>query len=120
MEKKLFKKNETYQPLTAQQFEDLSNELLAEVNKLTAPQFIDANYFATILTNVIHSPEQKKGKTTKLSLFEGCVALISRQLTYGISEDLRLKAETKNTEGEKQEPGTDTVLGNEAIEAASH
>lgn len=93
MGKVQFKNNITYKPITDEQYESLTNEFIVELNKLVDPLKMEADFVAAILANVIHSPEQKKGLTTKVSLFDGCVDMISRRLSFNISEAIRRKTE---------------------------
>lgn len=88
MEKITFENDETYLPVTAEQFETLTNEILVEFNKLLAPLAADANYFAARVMNVIHQLARTQGIVKKSVLFEACVNLVSKQVTFQAIEAL--------------------------------
>ena len=80
-----------YLPVTLDQFEKLTNEMLVALNKITAPHFLDANNVANLLMSVIHAMDHKTGVANKLDLFDSMVNRISCQLTYAIVEGMRQK-----------------------------
>jgi hypothetical protein len=88
-----FEKEEAFFPVTTEQFQDLANELLTEVNLLCAPNFLSADYFAQILVAALHTMDRKQGILKKTEMFLGCVNRISNQLTYNIANEIeqRLK-----------------------------
>lgn len=88
MEKVTFPNDEIYLPVTPEQFESLTNELLIEFNKLLAPVAADANYFAARVMNVIHQLARTQGTVKKSVLFDGCVNLVSKQVTFQAIEAL--------------------------------
>ena len=96
MEKITFPNDEIYLPVTPEQFETLTNELLVEFNKLLDPVAADANYFAARVMNVIHQLARTQGTVKKSALFEGCVNLVSKQVTFQAIEALEksLKGES--------------------------
>lgn len=89
MEKPNFEKDSTYLPCTLQQFQDLTNEILIEFNKLIAPSALDGNYFADVLNGVIHSLDRKTARVSKQDLFDGCVNLVSKHVSYHAIEAMR-------------------------------
>lgn len=112
-------------PVTMQQFEDLTNEILIEVNKITAPNALDADYMAQILMSAIHAYDHKDGIVLKTHLLESCINRISCHVTYHAVEEI--KNRLQNKEGTLQSPSTDddseTVLTpapEKPQEAASH
>ncbi len=88
MQKVTFENDEIYLPVTPEQFESLTNELLVEFNKLLAPMAADANYFAARVMNVIHQLARTQGTVKKSALFDGCVNLVSKQVTFQAIEAL--------------------------------
>ncbi len=93
--KKTFTNNVTYLPVTMQQFEELTNEILAAINEVAAPHFLSADYAAQILMSAIHALDHKHGRVEKSDLFESCINRISCHVTYHAIEEIqkRLKAE---------------------------
>lgn len=89
MERAVFEKDETYLPVTAPQFEALTNEVLTEFNKITSPFSVDANYFAETLMNVIHQLVRTQGVVKKSVLLECAINLISKHTTYHAIEALK-------------------------------
>lgn len=102
MEKQLFEKEETYLPITMQQFEDLANEMLVKVNALCAPQFLDAENMARIAITVIHGMGREQGIIKKSDFFERCVNRLSCQLTFGINEGMNAKAKMEEAKKKKE------------------
>jgi hypothetical protein len=90
-----FASDDTYLPVTTQQFQDLTNEILAEVNKLTDPNFLDAEYMAQILVAVIHGLKREQGIVNKTTLFQTCVNRISCQLTFNINQEIQARIKQK-------------------------
>ena len=90
-----FDLEEVYFPVTTEQFQSLANELLTEVNKLTDPNFVSADYFAQILVAALHTMDRKQGILKKTEMFLGCINRISNQLTYNIANEIdqRIKKE---------------------------
>jgi uncharacterized protein (DUF488 family) len=97
-----FQNPSTYLPVTMQQFEDLTNELLVEMNKLVAPEntaitadtaqkFFDANYMAQVLMSAIHAYDHKHGWVNKSELFDSCVNRISCHVTYHAVQEIQAK-----------------------------
>lgn len=72
-------------------FEDLTNEILVEVNKLCDPHFLDANYMAQVLMGAIHAYDHKIGMATLEELFESCVNRISCHVTYHAVQEIQNK-----------------------------
>ena len=98
----------TYLPVTMQQFESLTNEMLVELNKLVAEENqdgtknFDANYVAQILMSAIHAYDHKHGWINKSDLFDSCVNRISCHVTYHVVQEIQAKL--------KQEAGVSPVL----------
>lgn len=108
-----FKNDETYLPVTFQQFEDLTNEILSAVNMVCHPHALSADYMAQVLTSAIHSLKADEGLVKKSSLFKACIKRISSHITFEASQEIqeRLKAEAKKN-GEElgsvpMEPGAE-------------
>ncbi len=120
LQKATFKNNTIYKPITAEQVEALTNEFLPILNKIAAPTIFDPDFVCAILLNVTHSPEQKKGITTKSSLFDGCIDYISRRLTFEMSEALRAKIEAKNKEKESTDSPPTENQEEMPVEANNH
>lgn len=82
MKKQTFKNNETYLPVTLEQWSALVNELLAAFNELAAPKFLVAGAMEELLMQAIHHLDHDKGIVSKQALFEGCINRLSCHLTY--------------------------------------
>lgn len=84
MEKQTFEaeSDQTYLPCTLQKFQDLTNEVLTEFNKIIAPNALDANYFAQVLHGVIHAIDRKVGVVSKQELLNACVNMVSKHVTF--------------------------------------
>lgn len=85
----------TMLPLTMQQFEDLTNDLLLHINEHMTPHALDAEYLAQVLMSVIHASDRKTGKVRKEDLFEACVNTISRHVTYHAVEEIQKRIKAK-------------------------
>lgn len=85
----------TYLPVTMKQFEDLTNEILGQVNALMAPHALDADYLAQVLMSAIHALDHKNGKVRKSDLFESCVNRISCHVTYHVVQEIQAKLKAK-------------------------
>ena len=90
-----FQEDETYLPVTMQQWENLTNEILTEFNKLADPHFLNGDYFSQILMSAIHAYDHKVGWVSKSELFDSCVNRISCHVTYSAVQAIqaRIKAE---------------------------
>jgi len=89
--------NSKYLPVTMEQFQELTNEMLVRMNVLNAPHFFDADYIAQILMSSIHSLPKTKAKLTeevKEEIFENMVNRVSQHVTWAAVEEIqkRLKA----------------------------
>lgn len=84
-----------YMPVTMKQFEDLTNELLVEVNKITSPNALDADYMAQILMSAIHAYEHTDGIVLKTHLLESCINRISCHVTYHAVEEIQNRLKEK-------------------------
>jgi hypothetical protein len=94
MKKPNFEDNYTYLPVTMQQFETLTNEILKAVNEVTAPHYLSSDYMVQILMSAIHAYDHKTGIVKKSDLFESCVNRISCHVTYHASEAVRAKLQS--------------------------
>lgn len=103
-----FEQDETFLPITMQQFQDLTNELLTTFNYIMAPQALDGNYMAQIVHGVIHSIDRKQAIVKKSELLDGCINMVSKHVTFHAVQEIeaRLKAEKTQTES----PPTDNVI----------
>ncbi len=80
--KKELKEDEVYLPITFQQFETLTNEMLVHLNEMTAPQAIDGNFMAKVIMCVVHGLDKKTTTIMKQELFDRSINLISNQVTH--------------------------------------
>ena len=78
-------------PVTAPQFEKLTNRLLMRFNAIAEPMCIDADYAAKALIGVIHSLEKGVGKVTEDQLLHAMVHRISCHLTFDLSKELEAR-----------------------------
>lgn len=91
-----FSDDMTYLPITMLQFEGLTNELLVELNKLTAPSALGGDYMAQILMEAIRTLDRTKAYVSKTDLFESCINLISRHVTFYAVESIKEKMQAAN------------------------
>jgi len=89
MTKYEFTEDETYFPVTMQQFETLTNEILTEVNKVTDPHSLSGDYLAQILMSALHAIDHKQGVVKKSDLFLSCINRISNHITYHAVEEIQ-------------------------------
>jgi len=82
MKKVKFKENETYLPVTMEQWADLVNEFLTKFNEVAAPKFLVAGAMEELLMQAIYHLDHDKGIILKDKLFEGCINRLSCHLTY--------------------------------------
>ncbi len=85
----------TWLPVTMKQFEDLTNEILEQLNILMAPHALEADYLAQVLMSAIHALDHKIGKVRKSDLFEACVNRVSCHVTYHVVEEIQKKLKAK-------------------------
>jgi hypothetical protein len=99
-----FEVEEVYFPVTNDQFEALVNEMLLEINKLSSPLAMDAEYIAQIVTSCLHAMERGAGTFKKTDLFDRSVHTISNHTTQQISVAIsaRKEAARKALTGESQ------------------
>jgi hypothetical protein len=112
MDKVTFETDETTLPITMEQFQTLTNEILTEVNKVCAPHFLDADYLAQILMSAIHAMDHKFGYVKKSDLFASCINRISCHVTYHAVEEIqaRIKAKAGVTETTPEGETTTNVI----------
>ncbi len=91
MKKEKFNNNETYLPVTMQQWEDLTNEMLSAINRVASPQFLNADYAAQVLMSAIHALDHSKGIISKQELFESCINRISCHVTYHSVQEIQAR-----------------------------
>ena len=107
----VFQDNDTYLPITLQQFQDLTNELLNQFNTLLAPQFLDGNYMAQVVHSVIHSLDRKTAIVKKSELLDGCINMVSKHVTYRAIQEIEAQLKAKKAaEGQPGEPSADNVV----------
>lgn len=82
-------------PVTMQQFEDLTNEMLLAVNKVTAPHALDADYMAQVVMSALHGRDKKSGVFNKHDLFEACISFISNHVTYHAVQVIQKRLQEK-------------------------
>lgn len=98
-------KDATYLPVTMDQFQELTNELLTPINELCRPNFLSGDYFAQILMSAIHAYDHKTGMVYKSELFESCVNRISCHVTFHAVEEIRKRlSPDKATDPEVDNP----------------
>lgn len=98
MPKATFKDDLTHLPLTMEQFQGLTNEILEKVNKFCAPHFLDADYLAQILMSAIHAMDHKIGYAKKSELFASCINRISCHVTYHAVQEIQGRIKAKAAE----------------------
>jgi hypothetical protein len=108
-----FENDEIFLPVTMQQFENLTNEILVNVNKVCDPNFLNADYLAQILMSAIHAMDHKHGLASKTALFESCINRISCHITFHAVEEIR-KRLTKNEESNGDKAPSLEVVPDEA------
>jgi hypothetical protein len=86
-----FETNATWLPCTMQQWEDLTNEMTTNINKLVKPHFLSADYVAQVLMQTIHAYDHKHGMVLKSEMFESCVNRISCHATFHAVQDIQRK-----------------------------
>lgn len=109
MTKAKFKQNETYLPVTLEQWTDLVNEFLGEFNKIAAPKFLVAGAMEELLMQAIHHLDHDKGIVSKAALFEGCINRLSCHMTY---ESVRASQAAAKAAAEPQGATTDPEASN--------
>lgn len=121
MKKITFKENDTNLPLTMDQFEALTNEMVAQVNKLCDPHFLKGDYVAQVLMSAIHALDHKIGFVKKNELFAAVLNRISCHVTYHAVNEIQAALKEKELAekaagieaGNAEAPSTD-VLTTEA------
>lgn len=120
VKKQTFKCNDTYLPVTMDQFQTLTNEILTAINTVCAPHFLDSDYAAQILMSAIHALDHKHGHVKKSDLFESCINRISCHVTYHavneIQTRIKAKAESDGQTPETLDPETMTPRAEEMSE----
>jgi len=111
MKKIVFKDDATYLPVTMDQFQDLTNEILTEINKVCSPHALDGDYCAQILMSAIHAYDHKVGRVSKIELFSSCINRISCHVTYHSVQEIqkRLKVAQEIGCGSAEEPTSNVV-----------
>lgn len=103
-----FKDNDIFLPITMQQFQDLTNEIMTEMNVVAAPNFTKGDYVAQLVMSTLHALDHKNGRTKKSEIFLSCVNRMSCHVTYAAVQEIqrRLKEETEAAEALGEETGT--------------
>lgn len=100
-----FEVEQTYLPITMEQFESLTNEMLVEINKLCDPHFLNGDSMAGTVMSAIHAMDHKIGVINKIELFDACVNRLSNHITYyaveAIKARLQKEADNKKALGEE-------------------
>lgn len=108
MKKHKFLNDATYLPVTMDQFQELTNELLVPLNEIARPNFLSGDYFAQILMSAIHAYKHEVGIVYKSELFESCVNRISCHVTFHAVEEIRKRLDpAKAADPELNSPETD-------------
>lgn len=105
-----------YLPVTMKQFETLTNDLLNQINQLTAPDGkLDGNYMAQVVMQVIHGLDHKVGRISKTELFYGCINRISNNVTFYAVEQMRerLQAQMEANKGISSSEDIETTSPND-------
>lgn len=97
-------------PVTMQQFEDLTNEILVAINQVAAPNALDADYTAQILMGAIHALDHKHGYVKKSELFESCINRISCHVTYHAVQEIQTRLKAKAAQAPTSDNPTDNVI----------
>lgn len=84
-----FENDMGYMPVTMAQFEALTNEILAEFNKIADPHFLSGDYMAQILMGALHAYDKKIGWVSKSEIFDSCVNRVSSHVTFHAVEEIR-------------------------------
>lgn len=112
-----------YLPLTAQQFEDLVNELLVPLNELSAPSIFTPDYAGQIVMSSIHAMDHKDGRYDISDLFEACVNRISCHITFYINDEIQKKVKAAaapvpevavTVDGENEQPIVEPIASDPA------
>lgn len=103
-----FSNDETHMPVSMEQFETLTNEILVEFNKIAAPNFLSGDYMAQILMSALHAYDHKQGYVRKSDLFESCVNRVSCHVTYHAVEEIRKRLGVTSQSTEDGEIATPT------------
>lgn len=96
----------TYLPVTAKQFEDLTNEVLTRLNELNAPHFFSADYVSQVVMSAIHALDHKIGMISKRELLHACINRISCHLTYEAVEETRRRIKDSAGLSDDTDPGS--------------
>ena len=99
-----FEVEEEYLPCTMQQFETLTNEMLVEVNKVTAPHELNGDYMAQIVMGVLHGMDKTKGTVKKSELFEGCIRMVSNHITFHAVKEIERRLTEELGKTNQQQP----------------
>jgi hypothetical protein len=103
MPKVTFKNNDTHLPVTMKQFEELTNEILKEINKLNSPNFLEGDYMAQVLMSAIHALDHKQGYVKKSDLFASCLNRVSCHVTYHAVQEIQARINVSTLQKAKAE-----------------
>lgn len=117
MKKHKFLNDATYMPVTMQQFQALTNELLTPLNEVAQlyctedSKGFNGDYMAQIVMSAIHAYEHKVGIVYKSELFESCVNRISCHVTFHAVEEIRKRLDpVQAADPELNNPETDNPV----------
>jgi len=115
-----FKNNKTHKPITDEQYEKMTNEFVEVLNLMVKPQVMDAEFVGAIMANALHSVECKGGFISKSKIFDTMIDLMSKRLSFNISEGIRKKMESKTKESEEASLPESFKSDEQNQEIASH
>jgi len=104
-------------PVTMDQFQTMTNEVLTEINKYIAPNFLNADYMAQILMSAIHALDHKHGYASKQALLESCINRISCHVTYHAVQEIQKRLEAEKAEVKVGAPALEMVTPVEPVQA---
>jgi hypothetical protein len=114
VKKHKFLNDATYFPVTMQQFQALTNELLVPLNEVAQlhctedSKGFNGDYMAQIVMSAIHAYKHEVGILYKSELFESCINRISCHVTFHAVEEIRKRLNPeKAADPELTNPETD-------------
>lgn len=124
MKKHKFLNDATYLPVTMEQFQALTNELLVPLNEVAQLHCTDSSkgyngdYMAQIVMSAIHAYKHEVGIVYKSELFESCINRISCHVTFHAAEEIRKRlSPDKAADPELTNPEIDNL---EPIQGEAH
>ena len=101
VKKHKFLNDATYMPITMDQFQALTNELLVPLNEVAKlhctedSKGFNGDYMAQIVMSAIHAYKHEVGVIYKGELFESCINRISCHVTFHAVEEIRKRLSTQ-------------------------